>query len=210
MPPESVATHLRAVAEVLDTRVSTTMAAFDAASGAERAAAEALATARAVHDRRTRGERATARLVSLEAARPSHLERVAALAAADRAATLGGHLAAHDRAADDVALGRAQVERARSALPTAALAALPDDEVDGVLARARALDGTAAALARESGEAAARARRRSTLEERAKALADADRGGRHPVGRDRGRGRAARRARSRPGPPAPPASPSSS
>ena len=106
VPPESVATHLRAVAELLDARVSTTMAAFDTASGTERAAAEALASARALHDLRTRGERAVARLVSLEAARASHLERVAALAAAERAATLGGHLTAHDRAADEVAAGR--------------------------------------------------------------------------------------------------------
>ncbi len=111
VPPESVATHLRAVAELLDARVSTTMAAFDTASGTERAAAEALASARALHDLRTRGERAVARLVSLEAARPSHLERVAALAAAERAATLGGHLTAHDRAADEVTAGRAQVDR---------------------------------------------------------------------------------------------------
>ena len=60
--PESVATHLHAVADQLDARVSTTMAAFDTASGAERAAAEALATARRLDELRTRGLRAAARL----------------------------------------------------------------------------------------------------------------------------------------------------
>ena len=43
VPTESVGTHLRDVAARLDARVSTTMAAFDTASGVERAAAEALA-----------------------------------------------------------------------------------------------------------------------------------------------------------------------
>ncbi len=121
VPPESVGTHLRAVAERLDARVSTTMAAFDTASGAERAAAEALAAARALDDLRTRGQRAVARLETLEASRPSHVERVATLAAAERAAGLRGHLTALDRAVDDVTACRRQVERTREALPTGPL-----------------------------------------------------------------------------------------
>ncbi len=55
VPPESVAAHLHAVADQLDARVSTTMAAFDTASGADRAATEALAAARRLDELRTRG-----------------------------------------------------------------------------------------------------------------------------------------------------------
>ena len=158
--PESVATHLREVADVLDARVSTTMAAFDTASGAERATAEALATARALDDLRTRGRRAVARLEALEAGRPSHLERVAALAAAERASALGGHLTALDRAADEVSVARRDVDRARDALPADRFAALPDTDVAEALVRLQALDATAGALAREADDAAARGRRR--------------------------------------------------
>ena len=77
LPPESVAAHLHEVAYRLDARVSTTMAAFDAASGAERVAAETLAAARVLHEQRTRGLRALARLEALAAAEHGHRERVA-------------------------------------------------------------------------------------------------------------------------------------
>ena len=171
VPPESVGAHLRAVAERLDARVSTTMAAFDAASGAERAAAEALAAARALDDLRTRGTRAVARLEGLEAARPSHLERVAALAAAERAAGLAGHLTALGRSTDDVATCRRQVGRTRDALPAGPLAVLADGDVAEVLARLVALDGTAAALSREADDEALRARQHAELDDRAAQLA---------------------------------------
>ncbi len=171
VPPESVGTHLRDVAARLDTRVSTTMAAFDTASGVERAAAEALATARALVDLRTRGQRAVARLATLEAAGPSHLERVAALAAAERAAGLAGHLAALDRAADDAEGCRASVRDARAALPPSTSAPGPDELVEPTLARLRALDDAAAALAREVDEQAARSSRRAGLDARTDALA---------------------------------------
>ena len=168
--PESVGTHLRDVAARLDTRVTTTMAAFDTASGVERAAAEALATARALADLRTRGQRAVARLETLEAARPSHLEHVAALAAAERAAGLRGHLAARDRATDDVTACRTTVRDAHDALPSG-IPSLPDELVAPTLARLRALDGTAAGLAREAEEQAARTSRRAELDARTDALA---------------------------------------
>ena len=171
VPPESVGTHLRDVAARLDTRVSTTMAAFDTASGVERAAAEALATARALVDLRTRGQRALARLATLEAAGPSHLERVAALAAAERAAGLAGHLAALDRAADDAVGCRTTVRDARAALPPSTSAPCPDELVEPTLARLRALDDAAAALAREVEEQAARSSRRAGLDARTDALA---------------------------------------
>ncbi|MFL6169380.1 MAG: AAA family ATPase [Ornithinibacter sp.] len=171
VPPETVGTHLRAVAERLDSRVSTTMAAFDTASGVERAAAEALAAARALDDLRTRGHRAVARLQDLEASHPRHVERVATLAAADRAAGLGGHLIALDRATDDAAACRRRVDLARDALPTGALITVADDDVTAVLARLAALDGTVAGLAREADEAAARCRRHAELDDRAAQLA---------------------------------------
>ena len=167
--PESVAAHLREVAAVLDARVSTTMAAFDTASGAERAAAEALAAARALDQQRTRGLRALARLEALEADGEGHRERVARLAAAERAAGLAGHLTALDRALDDVARRGQRVEQVRRTLP-GALAALGHDEVAGVLARVRDLDDTAAALAREADDGARRARQRAELDDRAEQL----------------------------------------
>ncbi|HYN66731.1 MAG TPA: SMC family ATPase [Ornithinibacter sp.] len=170
VPAESVATRLRAVAEVLDARVSTTMAAFDAASGAERVAAEALTAARTLDDLRTRGRRARARLDVLEAARPSQVERVAALAAAERAAALAGHLTALDRATEDVAASRRQVARTCDALPPGPLTAVPDDDVPGLLAGLSALDGTAAALAREADDESLRACRRAELDGRAEQL----------------------------------------
>jgi DNA repair protein SbcC/Rad50 len=171
VPPETVGTHLRAVAERLDARVSTTMAAFDTASGVERAAAEALAAARVLDDLRTRGHRAVARLEGLEASHPRHVERVATLTAAERAAGLAGHLTALDRAADDAAACRRRVDLARDALPTGALTTVADDDVAAVLARLAALDATVADLAREADEAAARGRRHAELDDRAAQLA---------------------------------------
>jgi DNA repair protein SbcC/Rad50 len=176
VPPESVGTHLRAVAERLDARVSTTMAAFDTASGAERAAAEALAAARALDALRTRGHRALARLETLEASHPRHVERVATLAAADRAAGLRGHLTALDRAVDDVTACRRQVERTRETLPAGPLCDLPDgtvpdDTVAAVLARLHALDDTVTSLARETDDAALRARQHAELDDRTAELA---------------------------------------
>ena len=134
LPPESVASHLHAVADELDARVSTTMAAFDTASGDERVAAVALAAARGLHELRTRGQRAAARLDELEAARPSHLERVARLAAGEQAAGLGGHLIALDRADADVAGRARRVAEVRATL-VGPLAGLTDADVAAVLAR---------------------------------------------------------------------------
>jgi exonuclease SbcC len=112
-----------------------------------------------------------ARLEPLEASRPSHLERVAALAGAERAAGLRGHLAALDRATDDVTACRAAVRDARDTLPAGLPTDLPDHLAEPTLARLRALDGTAADLAREGEERAARASRRALLDARTDALA---------------------------------------
>ncbi len=169
VPPESVATHLHAVAEQLDARVSTTMAAFDAASGAERAAADALAAARALDEQRTRGLRAVARLEALEAAAESHVARVAQVAAAERAAGVAGHLTALDRAHDDLARQARRVDTVRATLP-GQLAALADDDAGRALAGVRALDATVAALAHEADDQARRTRQRAELDDRVEQL----------------------------------------
>ena len=170
LPTESVAAHLHAVADQLDARVSTTMAAFDTASGVDRAATEALATARRLDELRTRGLRAAARLDDFEADGPSHLERVSRLAAAEQAAGLAGHLTALDRAARDVDGCRQQVQRARAALPAGPLDALTDGDAADVLLRLHALDATVADLAREADEQTSRARQRAELDERVEQL----------------------------------------
>ena len=155
VPPESVGTHLRAVADLLDSRVSTTMAAFDTASGAERAAAEALAAARAIDDLRSRGQRAVARLAGLEAARPSHVERGGGLAAAGAGLRPGRtpHRPRQgDRRRRHPVVVRSGVPATRS--PSGPLAALPDGDCDRGARPAAALDGTAAALGREADDEA--------------------------------------------------------
>ena len=168
------------------------MAAFDAASGAERAAAESLAAARALDDLRTRGRRAVARLEGLDAARPSHVERVA-----PRSRRPNGRprwRVTSRRSTGLPTTCRPAVVRssapARPCHPAALDRRLPDADVADVLARLSALDGTAAALARESDDEAHRARRRAELDDRAGA---AHGPGRAHRGRAR-RGRAAARA----------------
>ncbi|HET9022112.1 MAG TPA: SMC family ATPase [Ornithinibacter sp.] len=170
-PAASVPERLRRVVEVLDARVSSTMAEFDAASGLERAAAEVLAAARSLADRRRRGARALAQLGALEAAQAQHEDRVRALAEAARAATVGGHLTAHDRAVADRAAAMEAADRTRARLAGSALAALTDDEVPGVAARLTALDETVRAIGLERAQATARARRREDLDARAERLA---------------------------------------
>jgi len=76
------------------------------------------------------------------------------LAAADRAATLSGHLTAHDRATDDVAVARDRVAQARAALPGRTLHTLADEELGDALLRLRALDAVVTTLAREQADAA--------------------------------------------------------
>ncbi len=169
VPPESVATHLHAVAEQLDARVSTTMAAFDTASGAERAAAEALAAARALDEQRTRGLRAVARLEALHDAAESHLARVTQVAAAERAAGVAGHLTALDRAHDDLARHARRVDRVRATLP-GPLAELADVDAGRALAGVRAVDAIVTALAREADDHDRRARQRAELDDRVEQL----------------------------------------
>ncbi|GAA4405403.1 SMC family ATPase [Fodinibacter luteus] len=170
LPVADVPGHLGEVARHLDARVTATMAAFDTASTAERAAADALAAGRSLDDLRVRGTRARTRLLELEAARSTHLGHVAALGAAERAAALAGHLAAHERAVDDEASARARSGATRDALRPTPLADVADREVGPLLRRLHDLDETVASLAREAEDTSARAHRRAELEARCEAL----------------------------------------
>ncbi|KRE62856.1 hypothetical protein ASG78_07745 [Nostocoides sp. Soil756] len=101
-PVEHLPVRLAEVAASLTDRLTVSMTALDAAETAEATAARSLADARAVADHRRRGEQARTRLAELERAGGQHRERAAALAAADRAAGVRGHLAAAARARGEV------------------------------------------------------------------------------------------------------------
>ncbi|HSO64111.1 MAG TPA: SMC family ATPase, partial [Ornithinibacter sp.] len=172
--PRLVPGRVRAVADLLGGRVTTTMTDVDAAQGAERAAAEALAAARALDELRSRGRRARTRLAALESAAAEHGERVRVLAAADRAAALSGHLTAHERTLADEASARRSAARSRAALDAASegtLAGLPDAGARATAATVAGLDATVAELAREAVAAAERRRRHDALVVRAEQLA---------------------------------------
>jgi len=157
---------LTEVVRELDARVTATMAAFDAASSAERAAAESLAAGRAVSALRERGARARTRLEELAANATAHEQRTRDLDAADRAATVAGHLAAADRAKAEVQVARAAVDATGQALTPSPLAGASDAEVDAALERVRDLDATVTELARHEQDAAARSARRAVLRSR--------------------------------------------
>jgi exonuclease SbcC len=162
---------LTEVVRELDARVTATMTAFDAASSAERAAAESLAAGRASAALRERGARARTRLEELAANASAHEQRTRDLDAAERAATVAGHLAAADRAQDEVQVARAAVESTGRALAPSPLAQANDAEVDAALEQVRDLDATVTELARHEQDAAARSARRALLRSR---LADAE------------------------------------
>jgi exonuclease SbcC len=174
VPPEGLPGRVREVADVLGTRVTTTMTDFDAAQVAERAAADALAAARALDEVRLRGQRALARLEGLGGAAPEHDARVRAVGAAERAAGVVGHLAAHDRSAQEVADAVDAVGRSRAVLEGAtggALADLPDEAVRDTASRVHSLDAVAAELVREAAATFERRRRHGELVTRAGSLA---------------------------------------
>jgi exonuclease SbcC len=171
----SVGALLTEIMVTLDHRVSTTMAAFDAASIAERAAAESLAEGKTVDVLRTRGARALSQLEVLAASEPEHQQRAHVLAEAERAASLAGHVAALDRAEADAATARAAAEHSRQSLAPSPLAWASDHEVDDALGRLHDLDATVAELVRHTQEAAARSQRRDSLAARLRRLATARR-----------------------------------
>ena len=149
--PESVPARLRDLATALSARVTSTMADYDAAGGLEHSAGEALARARTVDEHRRRGSRALARTAVLDGAAADHEARVHALAAAERAAAVGGHLAAHARmvAEEEVAAERAEQSRTRVAAtatsnPSAGL--LDVEEVGRATEQVLAFDETVAGM----------------------------------------------------------------
>ncbi|PKW25381.1 AAA family ATPase [Phycicoccus duodecadis] len=148
-PVERLPERLAEVAASLTERLTVSMTALDAAETAEAAAARTLAEARATADHRRRGEQARARLAELDRTGEQHRDRAAALAAADRAAGVRGHLAAAARA-------RAELQAAAHEVGTLeqvvhALGADPGTAPVAELARqAQALDDVSAALQRDT------------------------------------------------------------
>ncbi|WP_030529158.1 AAA family ATPase [Phycicoccus jejuensis] len=147
-PLEQLQDRLGAVAADLAERLTDSLAALDAAEGAEGAAQQALADGRAVAAARARGEAAQARLDALEAAAPEHDARTRRLEAADRAAGLRGHLAAVERLGREVTdLERAVGDGRRR---VADLGVEVCDDADLLAEQVAALDDTVAAVARHT------------------------------------------------------------
>ncbi len=169
-PVAAVPARLAEIAADLGTRLTTALAEVDAAEGADRLAQDALLQATRLADLRRRGERATALLDDLDAAEPRHLEHVATLDAATRAAGLAGHLAAVRRAGADVERAAATVEaRVHVLAVTGAGTEVDAATAADLAARVHALDPAVAALA-------AAARTAAELEQRlTRALGQRDR-----------------------------------
>ncbi len=157
LPPDDVPARLAELAGWLDAAVSSAMADADAAAGAERAAQAALAAGRARAAARSRGLQARARAAALVAGADEHEQRVADLAAAERAATVSGHLLAHDRARKDRDAAADLVAEARAG--SAHLVDTAEEPAVEVARRLHALDAAAADIARgaESARTVARA-----------------------------------------------------
>lgn len=182
----AVPARLAEVATELGTRLTAALAEVDAAEGADRLAQEALLEATRLADRRRRGERATALLADLDAAGPRHLEHVATLDAATRAAGVAGHLAAVRRAEADVGRAAAAVDTRHHLLASAGAGLEVRAERPSDLAtRVHALDPAVAVLARAARTAteldqrltralAQRERADATVATAATALADAE------------------------------------
>ncbi|MBP6994733.1 MAG: SMC family ATPase [Phycicoccus sp.] len=108
LPTAESLDHLRLA---LDQEVTTTMAAYDDATGSDRTAREALAAARLISAARERGERAAAQRHSLDTDLPAQQARIARLAAARRAEIVTGHRRAVAAADADVQLAHLDVAR---------------------------------------------------------------------------------------------------
>jgi exonuclease SbcC len=177
LPAESVAARLREVAEQLSARVTSTMAEYDAATSLEHVASEELALARAVEEHRRRGSRALARLADLAEESADHEARVRTLTDAERAAAVGGHVAAHARLLAEEADAADAVERSVAVLaataPRDTTADLLDTETAGrVTRRVLRLDETVAGIVHELADAEARLRRRADLVTRVRTVTE--------------------------------------
>lgn len=170
LPPEAVADRLADLLGLVDAEVSTTMAAYDDASSAERRATGALERGRAVADLRARGERARSDLEELAARGEEHGARVRAVAAAERAAGLEGHVAARTRSMSNLQAAVAHAAAARASCPPLPLEVPADEDVAAVAAVLHALDDVVLDLGREADEAGSRSRRTADLEGRSRTL----------------------------------------
>jgi DNA repair protein SbcC/Rad50 len=149
---ETVPARLASLSDALAASLTGAMADADAATGAEQLAQQALAEARARATARGRGLQARVRAAALAAARDEHRERLATLAAAERAARVAGHLVGVERAESDLALRTAAAASAEEAV--AALRPATDGEPAGTWAqRLHRLDGAAADLAHHAESA---------------------------------------------------------
>ncbi len=176
--PEALTGQVEASVAALESVLAERLAELDAAQGGERTAAATAERARTTAERRRRGLTARERLVELEArAEQVRCDR-SRVEAADRAAGVGGELAALDRARADLdgAAVRAATARAHlpglgeSSVPAALLADLErHDEQLADLRRRRAaarVRAERAAGAREALAAAATESDRLTEEQR--------------------------------------------
>ncbi|NHI18448.1 SMC family ATPase [Phycicoccus endophyticus] len=140
--PEMLPRRLAEIATRLGDRVTASVTELDALEATEAAAHQALATGRELLGHRRRGEQATAALAELATAEQAHRERAARLAACEQAAALRGHLAALERAREEVRTEAAEAESRRAA--ATALGVDPCGDEPAVLAeRAGSLDDAA-------------------------------------------------------------------
>ncbi|MBR7742353.1 SMC family ATPase [Phycicoccus sp. BSK3Z-2] len=163
--------RVRGVADDLARRVGEAMARLDAAEQVERAAVAAHDEASTTHERQERAARARRRLTALEADGEAHADRVARLDAADRAATVRGHLRAEQRLRQEAADARARCERARGPLVASGMPA--DRPAVAVLRDLRDLDPAAAEVVTSRQDAARVAAELAGTAERRLATAEA-------------------------------------
>ncbi len=170
MPPDTVADRLVGLLTGLDAQVSTTMTRYDDATGAEQQATESLARGRVLADLRSRGGRAHRELEELDALRGAHEARVHTIGAAERAASLEGHLTALDRGAADLQRALERVSHTRGSLAPLSVDAPGDSDVATAAATLHAYDDTVHALRAEAEAATARSARARELGARAESL----------------------------------------
>ena len=144
--------RLAEVGATLADRLTTSLAALDAAEGLEARAQQVLTTARETAAHRRRGEQARGRIAALDSEAGDHTRRAEALGAADRAARVRGHLAALDRLQREAAERTAEADRCRTEV-LALDVALGDAPARSLADRAAGLDEAAAAVERDAATA---------------------------------------------------------
>ncbi len=170
LPPESVSEQLALLLVALDARVSTTMATYDEAVGAEQLAGDLLDRGRVLAALRSRGELARQELAEVRVAGAEHEARVQTVAAAERAAGAQGHLSACSRNTSDLEVAREQVCSTQASLGALSVDVPADDQVAATVRALHDRDETVLALRQGAEAATARAVHVARLEARATAL----------------------------------------